>query len=89
MIAHWKERPRQFFLRQHMQHIRLVFGRIDAFEKLNPASGLGLQAHIVPGRHKVRAQGQRMVEQEFPADVPVAHQARVRRFAFGVTLQEV
>ncbi len=79
----------QFFLRQHMQDIRLVLGGIHCLEQPD-ASIFGTQgARIMPGRHVLRPQRQRMIQQELPADRTVAGQAGVGCASGSVTIQEI
>src|ERR1044071_2699814 len=45
--------------------------------------------HIMSRGHKIRAKGQRVLEQKCPADLSVADQAWIRRLAARVSIQEI
>ncbi len=90
-LRHFPERKqhrRELLLRQLVQEVALVFGRVESLEQLDSRAA---PAHprVVTGRDVVGTQRARMVEERAELDLAVAQHVRVRRAAGAVFAQEM
>ena len=88
-VAQREEGVPQLLLVEHAEDVGLVLGVVGGAVHLDQPVGAGAQLRVVPGRHRVEAQGERPVEDGGELDLLVAPQARVGRAPGGVLVHEV
>ncbi len=76
------------FLVEHIEHVRLVLGRIDGAQEPVPLRAM-FDAGVVAGRDIVRFQGRQAIHQRPVLDVFVAADAGVRSSPGGILADEV
>ncbi len=87
-LAQRKQHRRQLLLRQLVQEVALVLGRVDRLQQLDAGGGRP-HAGVVARRDVVRAQRAGVIEERAELDLAVAQHVRVRRAAGLVLAQEV
>ncbi len=89
-LAHGEQRFGQLRLRQAVQKVALVFGRVQPFEQLEQAGGRVLaHARVVPGGDFFGAQAHGVVEERLELDLGVAQHIGVGRAPGLVLAQEL
>ena len=67
----------------------MVFGGINPSEEADGFPRSSIDPGVVSGCHILSFKSQRLIEEEFPADVAVADQAGVRGSAIRIAIQKV
>ena len=90
-VAEREHGPPQLLTGQHGQHVRLVLSGVDAAHKPRQlrCSGNRLEPRVMASADRVEAERHRPVEHSRELDLLVAAQARIRRVAARVLVDEV